>query len=940
MTLRPHVAPYALLFLLFPLFASAATPTSGTLTDVSGPLNYSGGPFLVANPTPVPLVDAGPQCNNPAQPCDDYALTVTLPAGYAAAHPTAAVKVTASWTDAGSGSSDYDLYIYQGTVTTTDGSQQAYSQSASGGNPEVASFGGLADGSTTFTVKVVPYTPSGETVQVHIELLPGDGGGGDAGFGGADPTAPGVPRYQNFYAPHGTNAETDRGEFNIGYNPATGRIMTMNAGPIWRLTPPEVLDVAKPESCDATWEDVSTPVVNTPADLDPILWTDQKTGRTFVSNSTAGANASYAYSDTDGDLWIPFGVGPPNGGADHQTIGTGPFPALLASALTTPINQGENTLYCSQDIVGPAMCQRSLDLGTTWGPGVTAYTGQGAQQCGGLHGHVHIAANGTAWLPVNQCGGHQGGVTSTDAGTTWNEFVVSGSVSQPQGADPSIALDADSTAYYCYVNNEPVAQGNPPEGHVHVKVSQDGGATWIRDVDIGATHGIVNASHTEAIGGSAGRAACGFIGTNVPGDYQALSFTGNWYAFIATTYDGGQTWTTVNATPNDPVQHRTGVWQQGGGSQDRNLLDFNEITMDAEGHVLYGYSDGCVTPGCIGGTAGNDYTGWMRVARQTGGKGLLAQFDPVEPTAPKRACLAGSRDPSAAHLSWKIPDNGGAAISNYLVYRGTASGNEVLIGQSKGANTYDDTTADPNVADYYYTVKAINTSGAGAYSDEVKLQVVVPPQPETVCAAPGVTELTDPSGDATAAGLGTPAPAGSDLLSFQLEQPLALDGVAKLVFTLNTDPGQSPQAPGSAWYVAMKIADPAPATTYHYRAVHMAWAGSSPTFESYTPGASNSGAVDGRFVEPGTTKPAEAGSSYAAPYDKVVIVVKASDLGLNPGDQIAGFLAGTAQSTDALSIGIGATNLYDSMPNSLSYMSPYTVGHSFDCDVIFRNGYE
>jgi len=68
--------------------------------------------------------------------------------------------------------------------------------------------------------------------------------------------------------------------------------------------------------------------------------------------------------------------------------------------------------------------------------------------------------------------------------------------------------------------------------------------------------------------------------------------------------------------------------------------------------------------------------------------------------------------------------------------------------------------------------------------------------------------------------------------------------------------------------------------------------------------------------------------------------VKASDLGLNPGDQIAGFLAGTAQSSDALNIGTGATTLYDSMPNSLSYMSPYTVGHSFDCDVIYRNGFE
>ncbi|WP_343793758.1 sialidase family protein, partial [Dokdonella soli] len=359
-------------------------------------------------------------------------------------------------------------------------------------------------------------------------------------FGGPNVTMPGEPRYQNFYAPNGTSAQSSHGEFNIGFDPATHRIMTMNAGPIWRLTPPEVVDPSAPESCEALWEDKSSIVTNT--GLDPILWTDQKSGRTFASNSTAGANAAYAYSDNDGDSWIPIGVAPPNGGADHQTIGSGPFPASL-SILTTPLNQGENTLYCSQDIVGPAMCARSLDLGVTWGPGVPAYTGFGAQGCGGLHGHVHIAPNGTAWLPVNQCNARQGGATSTDAGTTWSEFAVSGSHSQVNGADPSIALDSDSTAYYCYVNNEPVAAGNPPEGHVHVAVSKDGGQTWIRDVDVGKALGIVNAAHTEAVGGSSGRAACGFLGTNMPGDYQAISFPGVWYAFIATTYDGGQTWT-------------------------------------------------------------------------------------------------------------------------------------------------------------------------------------------------------------------------------------------------------------------------------------------------------------------------------------------------------------------------------------------------------------
>src|SRR5437016_10832683 len=98
---------------LLAMFSFAATPSSGTLTDTSGPLTYTAGPFFVANPTPILFVDQGPECSGSAQPCDNYALTVTLPAGYAAAHPNAAIKVTVMCTDNGSCASDYDPADYR-----------------------------------------------------------------------------------------------------------------------------------------------------------------------------------------------------------------------------------------------------------------------------------------------------------------------------------------------------------------------------------------------------------------------------------------------------------------------------------------------------------------------------------------------------------------------------------------------------------------------------------------------------------------------------------------------------------------------------------------------------------------------------------------------------------------------------------------------------------
>src|SRR4029077_18058711 len=93
----------------------AGTPSSGTLSPANPLLTYEAGPFNVPNQSPLGLgqLDVGPRCDVEF-PCDIFALTVTLPAGYAAAHPNAGVKVTLFWTDTGTSQSqtEYDLYVY------------------------------------------------------------------------------------------------------------------------------------------------------------------------------------------------------------------------------------------------------------------------------------------------------------------------------------------------------------------------------------------------------------------------------------------------------------------------------------------------------------------------------------------------------------------------------------------------------------------------------------------------------------------------------------------------------------------------------------------------------------------------------------------------------------------------------------------------------------
>jgi PKD domain len=905
------------------MFSFASTPPSGTLTDVSGPISYTAGPFFQSNQSPLGLgqLDTGPRCDA-ADPCDTYTLTVTLPNGYAAAHPNAAIKATMFWTDTGTGQSNYDLYIFNGTNPTVDGNHPADHQSVSNSNPEVAIINPVIDGTTQYTFEIVPNQPTGETVQVRIELLPGSGGI-FPGFGGADPTAPGVPRYQIFVAPS-PDADVGNGEFNIGFNPHTGRIMTMNSGPVWRITPGEIQNPALPECCEGLWENKSSTVAN--IGLDPILWTDQKTGRTFVSNSTVGANAVYAYTDSDGDAtqtaptgWTPFGIAAPNGGADHETIGSGPYPSPLNLALTTPQNQGEAVYYCSQDIVGPASCYRSDTLGTSYGPSTLAYNGQGTSvpggTCGGLHGHIHVAPDGTAWLPVDQCHGLQGGVFSTDGGTTWNTFTIPGAISQEQGADPSIAIDADSTIYYAYVNNEPVQAGNPPEGHARAVVGHRVGTivNWTNYVDLGATHGVVNAAEIEAVGGSSGRAAVGFLGTNVNGDYQANSFPGKWYPFIATTYDGGQTWTTVNATPNDPVQNMTGIWQQGGGAKDRNLLDFNEITIDDKGRVLYGYSDGCVTPACIAGAAPNDFVANMRVARQSGGETLLSSYDgqtdlPGSPAnAPKPPCLSGTRDTSASHLTWKTPDNGGSPIANYLIFRGTASGNEIQIGQTGvPKNSFEDTSADPNVAHYFYEIKAVNSSGTpiSNFSNEIDLPISAALL-ETPCSLPGLTILQDGSNDEL------DMLPSHDVRKLSIGEPFAFAS-NKIVFTLKMQSLSNPLPAETEWPIKFDAPDGHNYTVQMTTEVADGATAATPLFQVF----------DSSSLTGGAGAPTADPASNFTPDGTITIVVPRNLIG-NPiiGSQLNNFI---------VRISAGTTLTPDNMPNNVTPAGTYTiVGNAF-----------
>jgi hypothetical protein len=285
------------------------------------------------------------------------------------------------------------------------------------------------------------------------------------------------------------------------------------------------------------------------------------------------------------------------------------------------------TYFCQQSDLDH--CSHSVDGGKTWLPSVPTTA------CAGLHGHVKVSADGTAYLPSVNCvdaGGNLvvGAMTSSDNGTTWGGYGIAGATEPSRGFDPSIATTPDNTVYETWSRDG--------DFHPVVAVSTTHGQSWSAPVDLTAGTPIKAGTFEAAVGGDNGRAAVAFLGTTT--ETAGLTpfdngYDGTWYLYVAYTYDGGATWQTVQATP-DPVQR--GQIDDSGttASGQRNLLDFIDANVTKDGRVVVAYADGCVGSCNTSGTPASSNDAWASVAYQSVGEGLFAASD----TAPAAAAPA------------------------------------------------------------------------------------------------------------------------------------------------------------------------------------------------------------------------------------------------------------------------------------------------------------
>jgi hypothetical protein len=445
---------------------------------------------------------------------------------------------------------------------------------------------------------------------------------------GSYPKASGVtaPTYRQYTAPKAESKNA--GEPSIGNNWKTGNtLFTSNTD--------EYVVKFNDKAGTSTWtlvnDDVTDP--SNKISLDPIGFTDHVTGRTLISQLYLACSAS-AYSDDDFEtVAVPSqGCGSGINGFDHQTFGGGKFPEGKGPLPTSSYPHA--VYYCSQGqglLLGGATCALSDDGGLSFNPPVQTWT----TQCSGIHGHVQVSpSDGAVYLPNAECGDKQGLAVSTDGGDHWTVRTIPDSISGE--SDPYVGVGSDGTLYYSYSDGT---------GHPRIAVSQNKGKTWTRSIDVGVPFGIRNSEFAMVVAGDGDRATVAFLGTRTPGSTQAASFGKNsagdtftgaeWHLYMATTYNRGASWTTVDATPHDPVQ-RGCIWNSGGSNPCRNLLDFNGITIDRTGRVMVGFADGCVGPDtttgndCVENTAvsANKLVNHGAIVRQLSGKTLFKAFDP------------------------------------------------------------------------------------------------------------------------------------------------------------------------------------------------------------------------------------------------------------------------------------------------------------------------
>ncbi len=377
-------------------------------------------------------------------------------------------------------------------------------------------------------------------------------------------------------------------------------------------------------SCDhgTNWERTDGLLVS-PTSNDPYLWVDPITDRVFDVQMGPLTHTWIAWTDDDGTNWLgnPYDQGPYPVN-DHIKVGSGPWTGEgLGYGSAGGLNPSYETAvyFCYNKLIG-VYCYTSFDGGMTFPVG-----GQiiGLAGSGGLHGAITTAPDGTVYVPPRT--GTPTVLFSKDNGFSWESRTMGSDVGTPDPRKNSeVGTDSASNAYHIWIG---------ADHGVYMARSTDSGNTWDETSLRISPVEITSATFPHIDAGDPGRVAVAYLGaTDYVGNPQLADeahgseVNATYHMYVSYSLDAlapSPTWTTIQIS-QDPVQIGSICLNSGACSNgNRNLLDFNDLTIDQDGRIYIAYADGC-TGECAAGdhTPSKSRDALGKVAIQAGGPSL------------------------------------------------------------------------------------------------------------------------------------------------------------------------------------------------------------------------------------------------------------------------------------------------------------------------------
>lgn len=563
------------------LYLFASTPASGTLnapaSGQTSTVSWSGGPYTAVT------ADSS-LCMTLT--CDNFELTVNVPATFYASNPGYGVRVRLSWS---SSTDDFDLYVY-------DAAGNVVASSAQGGTTfEDADAGQLPSG--TYKVQVVAFATANASYEGEATL-------------GPEPTSPsGRARYKKgnftFSTPLVLPSPPDLAFTASGVEP---RVVTDPLGNIYVASiqgVPAGTDVWKSMDGGNTFTFLGQPdgaqAASTLAHGAGAGGGDEdlaagSTGNVYVSSLWLGS-ATQSSSFNGGATWVVNPVSTDVPGDDRQWIAA----------------SGEKELYLTYKQLGVLLANtpsifvaKSSDGGITFPQIVEATTPLlGVQP--GLQGNIAVdPRDGTVY---NVFVGAQENqlylLRSTNGGQTFTSKLIYQAAPGTSIGNvfPSLGIDRGGNLHVAL-----------SDGHnVSMTSSADRGATWTAPVRVNNGASTKTALSPWVQAGDDGKVNVVWWGT---GAATALDAGAQWQVFFAQTQNALAAVPTFAQSAATPVMHSGPICVEGLAcpSGSRNLAEYFAQGMYLDGSALIPYPDDK-----------NNAEAMTTFVRQTGGARILGR---------------------------------------------------------------------------------------------------------------------------------------------------------------------------------------------------------------------------------------------------------------------------------------------------------------------------